>query len=408
MNTLCIKCKGKGECGREYCPHILKSQAVFKIKHTLFKSEFSSASPAPFVGRIGYPNVNLGILAPVEKTKDTYLYDAPRKWAKDNYQIPKIVEFRSSLINSRAITNVKKTSKMLQINQEIAMASKPVDLDISLEDKPRFHLNTQDVLAPTGPNASLLKADVTSNPKIARKVDRVFSDTDLLAVDGLTYLYDNNFDENFLTKILSVGTLGMKKNRKLVPSRWSITAVDDTLGKHLHKKILDNTKLDEHLAFFSGYLGNYYLVMMFPGCYSYELFECYMPKASWNTKDSLDFSTDHEFYQGRKTYAGNCAGGYYSVRLAVLEKLKEMKRQATTVVMRVITGEYSSPLGVWVTREASRKSLETKPLRFGSIELLLAYASSLVKKKFGQDINSILDKSVLIRNIKTQRRLFDY
>ena len=86
--------------------------------------------------------------------------------------------------------------------------------------------------APTGPNGSLIKAKITSNSKIHTKVDKVVSDIDLKSVDAMVYLHKNDFDENFLSKILSIGTLGIKKNRKLVPTRWGITAVDDTLGCH--------------------------------------------------------------------------------------------------------------------------------------------------------------------------------
>ena len=37
------------------------------------------------------------------------------------------------------------------------------------------------------------------------------NDADLKSADALNYLYENGFDENTLTKLLSIGVLGLKK-----------------------------------------------------------------------------------------------------------------------------------------------------------------------------------------------------
>jgi hypothetical protein len=36
---------------------------------------------------------------------------------------------------------------------------------------------------------------------------------------------------------LSIGVLGLKKDKKLVPTRWAITATDDILAKKLLEKV---------------------------------------------------------------------------------------------------------------------------------------------------------------------------
>ncbi len=284
------------------------------------------------------------------------------------------------------------------------MSSKPVDIEIQLKEKPKFRLNLDSYMAPTGPNAKLKKAIITENPKIHTKVYKVCEDVDLKAYDAINYLYENNFDENFLTRILSVGTLGLKKNRKLVPTRWSITATDDIIGKNLINEIKDYNEIATYSAFFGNYLGNYYLILMFPEIWSYELYETYI-RSHWNFSKPLRYTTDYESYTERKDYAKETAGGYYTVRLGVLEKLKEMKRQASVLALRVITDEYTMPLGVWVTRQATRKTMSNKPLEFSSKELMLTYAKHLVRKKFNADVEYLLNPSKLLKNIKQQTKL---
>ncbi|MBU0615521.1 MAG: hypothetical protein KJ601_05485 [Nanoarchaeota archaeon] len=409
MNIPCIKCKGRNpaNCGRTFCPITAKAQSRVKVQDKGIKEDFQGSAPAPFVGRHGWPYVNVGILAPPQVREDAWEFDAPRYWAEQDYSIMKIVDYRSNLVNSQFKANVNQQSKMLAISQEVGMASKPVDMEINLEDKPRFRLNTDSFLAPTGPNAILKKATITSNPKIDYKVEKCVSDTDLKSASALDYLYDKGFDENFLYKLLSVGTLGIKSDRRLVPTRWSITATDDTLGKKRINEVKDFAE-SNYLAYFGGYLGNYFMVLLLSDVWGYELFETYMPKAEWNVSDEVQYSTDHEFFDGRKTYAENCAGGYYASRLPILDKLKQIKRQSSVLVLRFITGEYSIPLGVWVVREAVRRTMETKPLEFASRELMVKYAKMVISKKFGFDLDILLKESKVLDRVNRQRKLFEF
>jgi len=407
MNIQCLRCKGSNpqdNCGRTFCPLIAKSEARFKVEKTLTNKDFQSSSPAPFIGRFGYPYVNVGFLSPPNLKENTWEYDAPKHWAQHNYTIQDVIGFRSELINSNKRAFVKGQGKTLEIAQEIGMASKPVELEVNLEDKPKFRFKTDTYMAPQGPNAKLKKAEITANSKIEYKVDKVVDDIDLKANDALVYLYNHQFDENFLSKLLSVGTLGIKKNRKLVPTRWSITAADDMLGKNIIKEIKDYPEAD-YQCYFGSYIGNYYLILLFPDVWSYELFETYLPNVSWNVTENIQYTTDNESYNGRKYYAENCAGGYYTVRLAIAEHLRKIKRQASCLAIRIITGEYAAPLGVWVTREATRKALKKKPMAFASKELMLDYARTLIKIKFNCNLDKILDESKLLKELTQQKKL---
>ena len=274
------------------------------------------------------------------------------------------------------------------------MASRPTDVDISLEQVPRFSLTPDSHLAPMGPSARLKKAELTSNPHIDARVDRAVDDTDLKAVGAVTGLYDKGFDENFLSKLLSVGTLGIGENRRLVPTRWSITATDDMLGKHIIKEIRDYPEADYSL-YTGSHLGNHYFILVFPERWSYELFETFVPK-----NQELVWSTDFEANRGRTSYAEATAGGYYTVRLGILEQLRERKRQASALALRVITEEYTTPLGVWVTREAARNAMRSPPLMFASQELMLEYTRKKIQNEFGFSADAMLKESKLLSQMR--------
>ncbi len=393
------------------CPICLKRQVVFNMKKTLIKDNFFGSAPAPFVGKWNYPNINVGILSPQHMGEENWKYDAPKHWSKNNYKIPELVNMRSKLINARFKANIKdvnQTSRYLDMSKNVGMASKPVDIEVQLKEVPKFSTSFDNYMPPSGPKAIVKKMDITTNPKIHKKVDKVHDEIYLKSSEALRYLYKNDFDENFLSKLLSVGTVGVKKNRKLVPTRWSITAVDDTLGKNFIDQVKDYD-VTGYEAYYGSHLGNYYLILLFPKVWSYELFELAIEKKvnPWS-KTGLQYATDFEDYSGRKFYATETAGGYYTPRLAVLEHLIKRKKQAAVLTLRFITDEYTTPLGVWVTREASRNAMNLKPIEFSSMELMLIYVHNLAKKKFGVDISNMLRKSKLLDIIKKQSSLKEY
>lgn len=401
--TRCSSCQAdfvEEHIGESLCVTCLHSLVSFR--NTRMKDHFFGDAPAPFIGRYGYPYVNVGVLSPGVSEENSWQYDSPRHWVESNASIPEIVRLRSALVNSRTKSNVRDQEKVAEVAQDVAMASKPVELEISLKKVPKFGVYWEKYSAPMGPAAELTSIDITSNPKIHTKVDKVFSDIDLKAAEGLAYLYHSGFEPYNLSRMLSVGTMGIGKNRKLVPTRWSITATDDTIGKQLIKEVKDFPESD-YMAFTGDYFGNYYVIMLFPEKWSYELFETY---SAPEKQDQL--WTDHEFYSGRKSYAADTVGGYYAARLSILEKLHSMKRQASVLALRFVTDEYSVPLGVWVVREAAKKAMQNKPIRFASRKLMLKFAETYAKKKLGYNAQSLFGRSHLLKQIIQQKKLFEY
>ena len=378
--------------------------------NTSFKTNFQGSAPAPFIGRFGYPHVNIGVLSP-QFSGDTSHYDSPRLWSRENAAIGNIASMRYGLVNSRSQANVKeiqKGNRFLDIVQEVGMAKNSVEIEVSLQKIPQLQFKPEKEIIPFGPQAAIRNARITINPTVDSRVERVVSDTDLKAALAIISLYQKGFEENSLNKLLSVGNIGLKENRKLVPTRWSITAVDDTIGKQLIKEI-KGLSIGEYHAYFGGGWGNYYLLLFFPEIWSYELFETYLasPVNPWS-KNGYLYSTDYESYEGRKEYAEETAGGYYACRISVLEKMKELKRQGSCLALRFITPEYNIPLGVWVCREAARKSLEEKPLTFADQGLMMKYAEELIKRKFGFDIHLLLKESKLLKVKREQKKLFEF
>jgi len=125
----------------------IRFEIVDKITKNLFKTEnlkkiskFESISPpSVFIGsRLQYPLVNVGILSPLEKDENAWVYDDSKYWAKENFSISDVIKLRSNLLNSRfqsKVSDVRLGEKFIEIAKEVAIASKPVDLEIELKNK---------------------------------------------------------------------------------------------------------------------------------------------------------------------------------------------------------------------------------------------------------------------------------
>ena len=397
----------------------LKFEVVDKVSTLRMKardlgriSKFESISPpSVFIGsKLRYPNVNVGILSPIDKVDDAGIFDDMQKWAKEDFSIPDVLKLRENLLNSRfqsKVSDVRLNNRFVDIAKDIAIASKPVDVEIELKNQLNVGKKVDRVLTPHGMSASLKNARVTSNVKIDQKVDRVMND-EIKAVEGLSYLYQSGINEYSLSKILSVGVMGLKKDKKMVPTRWSITATDDTLAKSLLREIKDCKWIENHELFFGEFMGNQYLILLFPNVWSYELFELYYPGSSWNPGNEMKASTDSEGFGGRTSYAINCAGGYYAARFPVIEYLKSIKRQAGVLVIRLETPSYWASLGVWVVRESVRKALNNGAMKFDSREDLLDGCKKIGKIKYDFDCELIYGRSKLVKMYGVQKNLREW
>ena len=376
----------------------------FKTRKLEELNFLSNSPPSIFIGsKLKYPNVNVGVLTPSQPLKQVRLLNNQNEWTKMDLGIKQILSLRNQLINSRYQTQVRLSNRLTEKSQEIGMSLKPTDLEINLMKAPNYIKEDDKITTPIRLVAPLKNIRITDNIDIHAKVDKVFNDTDLKAAEAINYLYKNEFDESFLQQLLSIGVLGLKKNRILVPTRWSITSVHDIIGKDLIKEVKDYQTIDDHRLFYGYYLGNHYFILLLPNLFSYELFEYGIRYGQ--IKDEM---TDFEDYYGRKNYASNSVGGYYAVRLAVLGYLRNIRRQASIFVIRYETEEYWANLGVWVCETASKKAMNNEYISFYSRENSLDFMKNFIFNKMKVNIDNVLKKSKLLNLIREQKGLKEF
>ncbi len=405
QNSLCVLCKGaRNLCGKTRCPLLVKINSFLKSVPLMSSEEIAGVSPpSVFIGRVGYPNVYVGPLVPPVQD-DTSVYDLPEQWFGKS--IDEIVGFRSLLIRGKYRVHIQKfaqAGKIMDKTVELALADSSVDMELGLTKKPSGSIFLSDDVQPFGPSAPMRDLRV-GNTRFDHHIEKAYYDTDLKSTQAVIDLYNRGVLITKIQKAFSVGAFGLEKKRCLVPTRWSITAVDDIISKSLVEQVKTFPEINEYRVYESSYLDNFFEILMIPAIWSYESMEAWYPGTTWNPNGAtVTIYSDWEGNKGRTTYA-QIGGCYYSARLAVCEQLVKERRQATVIVLREARPGYIMPIGVWQVRENVRNAMRQKPSQFKDLQDSLKFISSRLEIPIAQWIT----QSKLLRQALFQKSLTDF
>ena len=360
-------------------------------KHGNFFSSDSisgTSPPSVFVGSHNYPKVFVGPMVP-SIHGDTSLLDSPENWKGKSLE--EIVNFRLNLVRGTQKISINNTDgRYIENLQEVTMSSKPIDADLIFHKTLSSNISLDGQSAPFGPMGEI-KSVKFSNSISVSQIEKIFYDKDMNANDAILKLYNSGIEISKIQKCFSIGMLGQK--RKLVPTKWSITATDDVISKSLVSEILDYDLIDSYRIFSYEHLGNLFSVILFPHRWVYEMIE------AWYSNGILGFGSDCEDARGIN-HSPAIAGAYFAAKLAVTEYLAANKIQAGVIILREIRPEYAIPVGVWQVRQGIREAMKENPELTDNFEnALFLGASNMSISKFewlshGKISNLIRQKTI--------------
>ena len=361
-----------------------------------------SSPPSIFVGRYGYPKVRIGPMIP-PLHGDTTILDRTELWTGKNLE--EIANYRLSLVLGTMNVNIHDiSSRYLENMQELAMSERPAETEATFEKTPVVDVHMQkelrlDHVAPPFGPAAPLRGFKMSSLSADQRIETVYYDTDLRAADAMMELYTRSVEMSIIQRVLSMGMLGVKKKRKLVPTRWSISATDDIISSMLVKEIEMNPTIDLFEVTRYSHLANYYSIILIPDDrWIFEMIE------SWFTsRGQVATGADNEDERGLN-HNPTIAGAYFAARLAVAEHLARRHKKAGAIVLREIHPNYVMPLGVWQIREGVREALKKPPQKFERFDHAMSFACSYMSLSK----NEVVQKSRLWKSFKGQTKISDF
>lgn len=361
-----------------------------------------SSPPSIFVGHYGYPKVRIGPMIPPLHGETTIL-DRTELWAGKSLQ--EIANFRLSLVLGTMNVNIHDiSSRYLGKMQELAISERPTETEATFEKKLMADVEIQKELrldceaTPFGPTAPL-RTFKMSSVSADQRIEAVYYDTDLRAAEAMMEFYKCRVEMSTIQRVLSMGMLGVKKKRKLVPTRWSISATDDIISGMLVKEIEMNPTIDLFEVTRYSHLANYYSVILIPdNRWIFEMIEFW-----FTSQGQVATGADNEDARGLN-HNPTIAGAYFAARLAVAEHLARRHKKAAAIVIREIHPTYIIPLGVWQIREGVREALKKPPQKFERFDRAMSFACSYLSLSK----NEVVQKSRLWKRFKSQTKISDF
>jgi len=354
---LCLRCKGaRNLCGLGYCPLLAGLRAkVASLQSIRGLDVEGSTPPSLVVGEKGYPRVRLYYAIPPgivgEEARE---YDNPSHWFLRK-GLGDIIELRSRLLHLVLPANIHDPYMLYEKEIGLAVVSeKPVDTEALLRKKPVPKLVFDPLTPPRGPSAPAQTLRITSNPAVPRAIEKLIWD-DIRAEEAIYKLYLDGIDFYTIVRALTIGFLGLHGRRKLVPTRWGITAVDQMISKKLLGRIRRYTPVNEIMVFYSEYLYNKYMIVLAPGRYRGLWIEVWQPRSLWNPHIEPATLIVYDSHRGIPSIMD---GGYLAARTSVLEYLDKIGRQARILILREVLPQYIFPVGNWQIRLTVKKALE--------------------------------------------------
>jgi DNA repair protein NreA len=351
-----------------------------------------STPPSVFIGSWNYPKVYAGPMI-TAMHGDTSILDMPESWITNHKTQEDIITYRLSLIRGKQSVKITDIDNVfVEKLQEISLSTCSTDSEAEFGNRPTG-MSFSEFHAPFGPSALIDKFDFNA-VKWDNALEKVYYDNDLKAADAVKDLYNKGIPFSSIQKAFSVGTMGVEKRRRLVPTRWSITACDSTIANSLLKEVRNYNIIDLYRVHEFNSLNNHYAVLLIPTEWQFEWIEAFLHVLG---REELIFS-DYEYNSGKKGYS-SVGGCYYSCKMAVLEALASKKSQSGAIIFREAYNGYI-PLGVFNVRENVRNALNQPAIEFEDIKAAISYIST----KLNLPISKFINKSYILKEVLNSRQ----
>ncbi|MEM3670547.1 MAG: hypothetical protein QW767_02260 [Thermoprotei archaeon] len=405
---LCLACRAaKLLCGRPRCPILVRAEnMVLSGLRPLSGTVDGVSPPGVFVGRAGYPKVHAGPLVAASEYEARGA-DTPESWW--GMTMDEVISMRYRLIRGMSPIRVEEAAdppeSLIKI-QEMVLGLHPLHAELRGCSQLTNLLEFSDDVHPMGPSFTYsdIRLVSTGSGGTDGKLEKVYYDTDLPVRDALVQLYSEGVQVSKIQRALSLGTMGRRAARRLVPTRWSITAVDSLLSLSLIGRAKRLPEVSDCLVYRLQHFESTYVALIFPEKWGFEWVEAWRENTAWNpSQRGVYLVGDREDFGGRRRYAepGGC---YYSARLAAAEALVKSGRSGRVVILREIHPGYIMPLGVWTVREAVRKLFEQTPVKFTNPADAVRHAVS----ETSLNAETWFSKARLLYETVVQRRLSDF
>lgn len=318
---------------------------------------------APIVGEKNYPFLATHNIS--NEDKKTSFFETGNLVKKSYNEILPLKA--KSILGSTQKNYIKKPkARIVEELRDIYKSKTAIEMQSSFDKEITFNkILSSKVAGVMGSQNELTKLEAQENTRTSNKIEK-FTANDIKAREAIISLYEKGVSEHQIINLLALGSFGIEINRKLVPTKWAISAYDQTIDNYLHKKIQKYSLINQYEIYQDRDKGNDFIIILLPDTFSAEIVETWdisgfdqsEATGKWKTDKKMIIEQDYVGNNNKLGYTEpNCSGGYWATKSPINRFLDQRKKQASYISIRFIDN-YEIPLGVVFVRECARKALK--------------------------------------------------
>lgn len=361
--------------------------AQSKLKNTKEIEGYASGS---IVGEKNYPFLKIHSVSNENKKSSFFKLN---NLVKKNYN--DIIKIKAkSILGSTQETYIKKTKERVNNElQNIYKSKKAIEFTSEFEKEIKFDKIIINKLSGILGSKNELKSIILNqNPPTSKQIEK-FTQKDIKSKQAIISLYEKGINEQQIINLLALGSFGIDINKKLVPTKWAITAYDQTIEKHLFNKIKKNKIIQNYEIYLHQDKGNFFIIILTSDILNGEIIE------KFEGGSPSDYF-DHENKLDKKEPA--TSGGYFSTKLGIFEHLCQKNKQAGIISIRIIE-DYDIHLGVIFVRECARQAMKNRIFKCSNKNEL----NNFLAIKFPKHHN-LFNQSKYLQEQRKQKRIRDF
>ncbi len=332
----------------------------FLKSHTLF------TPPGIFIETARYPILNAGVLASPYPLETLSIYDHPESWRGLGRDA--ILAMRRHLYSIVIPVNAREMQpkQIIDSLQTIALSVNPVALGVEVEGLPPRHLYSSEGQLPAGPVVKARSLEILSKPEISRVAQKI-TDKDIPAAEGIWKLFEYDYSLEQITRILAVGLLGMKKNRRMMTIRSAYRIVIDTYINEVIMNLIDQSQIEDFEIYIGKCCNDSFTILASPG----ESRVDYIRLEKYGPHISRGVSIDDPKLSRDDSRAGNFAN---FARYSAFRHLLKKQANAHLIIFHHTAISENQIITPWIARAGTHDALSKDPIVIqdlnGAIEIL--------------------------------------
>lgn len=205
--------------------------------------EIEGFGASAIVGEKNYPNLKVHNVS--NSNEDNSFFKTSDIVKRDYSDIIKLKA--RNILGSTNDTYIKKTNDRINKElQDIYKSKNAIEFNSEFENELRFDkVLVNKVSGIVGSRNPLLSLKANENTSTSKKIEK-YTANDIKSREAIISLYEKGVNEHQIINLLALGSFGMQMNKKMVPTRWAITAYDQTIEKHLHKKLVAHRPVEKY------------------------------------------------------------------------------------------------------------------------------------------------------------------